>query len=59
LAIIIPLAVAAIVFMMRIGIIWMAVVLSPMIALFTAFGLFEKIKSISKHIEYFEIKNLI
>lgn len=58
LAILIPLAAAAVVFMMRIGIIWMAVVLSPFIALFSAFKeLWEKV--FKWFLDYFSLKNLI
>jgi len=42
-AIAIPLLVMMIVFVMRIGILWMAIALSPMIVLLTVFGLDEKI----------------
>jgi hypothetical protein len=38
LAIAIPLAVALLVLLMRVAIIWMAIVLSPMIVLLSAFG---------------------
>ena len=58
-AIAIPLIVASLVFLMRIGIIRIAIALSPMIVLLQSFGLFEKVKKISKFFEYFEISNLI
>ncbi len=58
LAIIIPLVAAMVVFMMRIWIIWMAIVLSPMIVLLTTFGLLEKIDEKSL-LGYFKPGNLI
>jgi len=58
LAISIPLIAALLVFIMRIWIIWMAVVLSPMIALFTAFGFSDKFAD-GKFLSYFKITNLI
>ena len=61
LAIAIPLVAAIFVFMMRIGIIWVAIVWSPIIILletFDLFGDFSK-KSDSKFLSYFKIENLI
>ena len=59
-ALFIPLVVMAVVFTMRIWIIWMAIVLAPVIVLLTVFELFDKVKwGNSKFFEYFEIKNLI
>ena len=60
LAIAIPLIVVSIVFMMRIGIIWLAIAFSPFIVLFTAFDLFKanSIKKI-KLLEYLDLENLI
>ncbi len=59
LAIGIPLIAVALVFIMRIGILWMAVVLSPFIVLLSAFKeLWEKVFK-WKFLEYFSLKNLI
>ena len=59
-AIAIPLIVVVFLFMMRIWIIWIAIALSPIIVLLSAFGLFSSkvIKGV-KFLEYFELKNLI
>ena len=60
LAIGIPLIAVALVFIMRIWILWVAVVLSPFIVLFSAFDeLWEKVFKWSKFLEYFSLKNLI
>ena len=64
-ALIIPLAVVALVLMMRIGIIWIAIALSPLIALLTAFksndnkSLMDSLIGDIKFLEYFKISNLI
>jgi hypothetical protein len=60
LAIGIPLLAMVIVFIMRIGILWMAIALSPLIVLLEAFGLFDSdnLKSI-KILDYLKLKNLI
>ena len=60
LAVAIPLIVVALVFMMRIGILRLAIALSPFIVLFVAFDLFkaDSIKKI-KFLEYFDLENLI
>lgn len=60
LAISIPLLVVALVFIMRIWIIWIAIAFSPFIVLFTAFDLFksDSIKNI-KLLEYLSLENLI
>ncbi len=60
LAIWIPLIIVAVIFMIRIGIIWIAIAFSPFIVLFTAFGLFKSdgIKKI-KILEYLSLENLI
>ena len=59
-AIWIPLIVVAIVFLMRIWILWVAISLSPVIVLLTAFDLF-KSKRIEKSdfLKYFKVDNLI
>ena len=53
----IPLIAVAIVFMMRIWIIWVAVAMAPFIVLLTAFGIKDAFKG--KFLECFEAKNLI
>ena len=59
LAIGIPLIAVALVFIMRIGILWIAVVLSPFIVLLSAFKeIWEKVFK-WKFLEYFSLKNLI
>ncbi len=57
LAIGIPLIVVAIVFVIRIWILWVAIVISPFIILVTAFGLGDKV--FKWQLEYFSITNLI
>lgn len=60
LAIGIPLIAVALVFIMRIGILWMAVVLSPFIVLLSAFKeIWDKVFKWWKFLEYFSVKNLI
>ena len=60
LAIWIPLIVVAIVFLMRIWILWVAISLSPFIVLLTAFDLFNsKWVGKIKFLEYFKVENLI
>ena len=60
LAIGIPLIVVAVVFLMRIGILWVAISLSPFIVLLTAFDLFNsKWLGKIKFLEYFKVDNLI
>lgn len=58
LAIAIPLIWMAIVFMMRIGILWVAIAMSPFIVLLTAFGWNDKVLK-DKTLKYFNPKNLI
>ena len=58
LAIAIPLIAVAIVFMMRIWIIWIAVAIAPFIILLTAFGLSSKVFK-GDFLQYFDVKNLI
>ena len=59
-AIAIPLIVVGIVFMIRVWILWIAIVISPFIALFTAFqDLWEKIKKNIKFLDYFSWENLL
>ena len=64
-ALIIPLAIVALVLMMRIGIIWIAIALSPLIALLSAFkskddkSLMDSLTGDIKFLEYFKIENLI
>ena len=60
LAIAIPLIAVAIVFMMRIWIIWIAVAIAPFIILLTAFKLDKDVFGKSKgFLQYFDVKNLI
>ena len=60
LAIGIPLIAVVLVFIMRIGVLWMAVVLSPFIVLFSAFKeIWDKVFVKWKFLEYFSLKNLI
>ena len=59
LAIAIPLLVMLFVFMMRIWVIWAAIVLSPLIALLTAFDLFDGLTKSNRILEHFKISNLI
>ena len=54
----IPLVAMLIVFLMRIGVIWMAIVLSPAIILVKAFGREEKIKKMDL-LKYLTVSNLI
>lgn len=56
-AIWIPLLAALLVFIMRIWVIWVAIVIFPMIILLEAFWLMDKIKN--KTMELFKLKNLI
>ena len=63
LAIGIPLLAMLLVFIMRIGIIWMAIILSPAIVLLTAFkvgnkSMMEELSGTIKILKYFDIKNL-
>lgn len=59
LAISIPLIVMLVVFMVRIGILWMAIVLSPLIILLKAFG-FDKSKFMKEWIlTYLSVENLV
>lgn len=58
LAIAIPLAAALLALTMRVAIIWMAIVLSPMIVLLSAFGLLDG-KGSNEIFEYFDPKSLI
>ena len=59
-AIWIPLIVVAVVFLMRIWILWVAISLSPFIVLLTAFDLFNsKWVGKIKFLEYFKVENLI
>jgi len=59
-AIAIPLIVVGIVFMIRIWILWVAIVISPFIALFTAFeDLWKALREKVKFLEYFTLENLI
>jgi hypothetical protein len=59
-AIAIPLIAVVFLFMMRIWIIWIAIALSPIIVLLSAFGLFSsKVVDGVKFLKYFELKNLI
>ena len=56
-AIWIPLLAALLVFIMRIWVLWVAIVISPMIILLEAFGFMDKIKTDS--MKYFKLDNLI
>ena len=56
-AIWIPLLAALLVFIMRIWVLWVAIVISPMIILLEAFGLMDKVKTDS--MKYFKLSNLI
>ena len=58
LAIAIPLIAVAIVFMMRVWVMWVAIAIAPFIILLTAFGLNKKVFT-GKFLEYFDVKNLI
>lgn len=59
LAIAIPLIVVALVFMMRIGVLWMAIALSPMIILLKAFS-FDKSDFMKKGVfKYLSVENLL
>ena len=58
LAIFIPLLAAVVVFMMRIGVIWVAIAISPFIVLLTAFGLGKDIFK-DGFMEYLKPENLI
>lgn len=60
LAVGIPLLAMLVVFFMRIGIIWIAIILSPAIVLLAAFGRWDKVKNLNiKLLEYLTIWNLI
>jgi hypothetical protein len=59
LAIAIPLAVALLVLIMRVAIIWMAIVLSPMIVLLSAFGFLDGKGKSNDIWGYFNIGSLI
>lgn len=56
-AIWIPLLAALLVFIMRIWVLWVAIVISPMIILLEAFGFMDKVKTDS--MKYFKLSNLI
>ena len=58
-AIAIPLIAVVLVLVMRIWIIWIAITLSPIIILLSAFGLFDKLTKSVKLLEYLDLKNLI
>jgi hypothetical protein len=59
LALAIPLAAAVLVLLMRVAIIWMAIVLSPMIVLLSAFDFLDKYKDKDSILGYFQIENLL
>jgi hypothetical protein len=59
LALAIPLAAAVLVLLMRVAIIWMAIVLSPMIVLLSAFDFLDKYKDKDNILGYFQIENLL
>ena len=60
LAISIPLVVVAVIFMMRVGVLWLAIVLSPFIVLATAFKeIWDKIFKSSKILENLKLENLV
>lgn len=59
-AIAIPLIVVWVVFMIRIWILWIAIAISPFIALFAAFeDLWKELKERIKFLDYFNLENLI
>ena len=59
-AIWIPLIVAGVVFMIRIWILWIAIIISPFIVILTAFNdIWEKVYKNVKFLEYFKIEDLL